>query len=343
MRRGVMVLWAALALGLAARAEATEFVDPWPEGAAVAGIEGRRVEFATRSPFALADVRAGEEAAPSTLGRATLYLPRGYSRERPAPAVVMLHGAGGVLGARELTYGPQFAAMGIAALVVETYGARRDRATTFTERLIEITEAMFLADAFAALDWLAQEPAIDPRRVALVGFSYGGMVALLAAFEQVARAYAPDGRRFAAHIAYYGPCIARLRDRRATGAPVLMLYGTADEIVDPKRCAEVMGDLEAGGAAVRTIAFPGAFHQWDGGFGGPYRIGRTLNDCRLTVEADGIARDDNTWLAMSGSFSRKIILGLCAGSGGYLIGRDDAVRAQSNRAVAEFLARAFAR
>lgn len=343
MKRGVIVWGAVLALVLAGRADAAEFVDPWPEGASVAGIEGRRVEFATRSPFALADAGNGDEAAPPTPGRATLYLPRSYSRERPSPAVVMLHGAGGVLGARELTYGPQFAAMGIAALVVETYAARRDRATTFTERLIEITEAMFLADAFAALDWLGQEPAIDSGRVALMGFSYGGMVALLAAFEQVARAFAPNGRRFAAHIAFYGPCIARFRDRRATGAPVLMLYGTADEIVDPKRCAEVMRDLESGGASVRTIAYPGAYHQWDGGFGGPYRIGRTLNDCRLTVEEDGIARDDNTWLAMSGSFTRKIILGLCAGSGGYLIGRDDAVRAQSNRAVAEFLARAFAR
>jgi hypothetical protein len=39
---------------------------------------------------------------------------------------------------------------------------------------------------------------------------------------------------------------------------------------------------------------------------------------------------------------RKIILGLCTGSRPYPIGRDDAVRARSNRDFGAFLARVFA-
>jgi hypothetical protein len=54
-----------------------------------------------------------------------------------------------------------------------------------------------------------------------------------------------------------------------------------------------------------------------------------------------MARDVDSGLAMSGPFMRKIILGLCSGSEGYLIGRDDAVRAKSNRVLALFLTRAF--
>lgn len=44
---------------------------------------------------------------------------------------------------------------------------------------------------------------------------------------------------------------------------------------------------------------------------------------------------------MTGPFLRKLILGACVGSEGYLIGRDDAIRARSNAEVGAFLMRAF--
>ena len=46
---------------------------------------------------------------------------------------------------------------------------------------------------------------------------------------------------------------------------------------------------------------------------------------------------------MSTVFYRKVILGLCAPSEGYLIGRNDDVRARSNPALGDFLERAFNR
>jgi hypothetical protein len=46
---------------------------------------------------------------------------------------------------------------------------------------------------------------------------------------------------------------------------------------------------------------------------------------------------------MSGPFLRKIILGLCTAGRPYPIGRDDVVRAQSNRDLANFLSSVFAR
>jgi hypothetical protein len=44
---------------------------------------------------------------------------------------------------------------------------------------------------------------------------------------------------------------------------------------------------------------------------------------------------------MSSVFYRKVILGLCADSDGYLIGRNDAIRARSNRDMGAFLERAL--
>src|SRR3546814_19779154 len=94
---------------------------------------------------------------------------------------------------------------------------------------------MFLADAYAALDYLATRPEIDAGRVALVGFSYGGMVATYAAYAQVAERYAPNGRRFAAHVAFYAPFIAEFEDGRSPGATGMLLWGGRDPPRDPGR------------------------------------------------------------------------------------------------------------
>jgi dienelactone hydrolase len=282
--------------------------------------------------------RDAPHAEPTT-GIASLYLLPGSNAAVPlrsVPAVILLHGAGGVLAAREHTYGRQFAAMGAVALVIDVFGARRNRATGFTERLLEITESMAIADAYAGLRFLAARPEIDPNRIALVGFSYGAMATMYAHNAGVARLMAPGGERFAAHAAFYGPCIAQFADPRTTGAPLLILYGTGDALIDPARCEEFAADARRGGSAVDVIAYPGALHQWDGGqLRRP--IGRLLNRCRLSVQEDGGVRDLRTGLPMSGPLLRRAILALCVDDEPYMIGADSAVRARSNRNLGRFL------
>lgn len=313
----------------------------WPDHETVDGRRGEIVTYPSHSPFTLWEVGKSATLDPPTDARAALFMPENASAADPVPAVVLLHGAAGILGARELTYGAQFAEMGVAALVIDAFGARRDRAAGFIERLLEITETMVLADAYAGLRYLDALPQVDGDRVALMGFSYGGISTMLAAFAQTAEALNPGGKRFAAHVSFYGPCIARFDDIRATGAPVLMLAGSEDGIVDPARCAEIVADLRAGGAEAEFVLYEGAYHQWDGRFPGPRTIGRNLADCDFNVNAKGVVRDTLTLLPMSGPFLRKVILGVCSDSAGYLIGRDDAVRDRSNRDVGAFLMRAF--
>jgi hypothetical protein len=112
--------------------------------------------------------------------------------------------------------------------------------------------------------------------------------------------------------------------------------------MQPDRCEQAANDLWAGGSHVEIIVYPGAVHQWDGGMERRL-IGRQLGGCRFRVERDGTVRDLNTLLPMSGPFLRKIILGLCTAGRPYPIGRDDVVRAQSNRDLANFLSSVFAR
>jgi len=310
-------------------------VNPWPDPATVRNVREERVTFRSSDPFAPSDIGSAPERSISSV----LFLPTDARPKRAIPAVVMLHGSAGMIYDRA-KYGPQLAAMGIAVLLVETYDSRRDLATSFIDRVLHITETMFVADAYAALHYLANRPEIDGRRVALAGFSYGGMATEYAMYAQMAEALSPDGLRFAGHVAFYAPCIARFADSRTTGAPLLMLYGADDELMRREHCEEVATDLRAGGSHVDIVSYPGAVHQWDGGMPRGV-IGRQLAGCRFMVSRSGTVRDQNTGLPMSGPFLRKIILGLCTGSRPYPIGRDDAVRAESNRDFGKFLARVF--
>lgn len=343
MRLIVPLLCAALVAAFAAAAPAAaavrDLTKAWPAGSALNGF-GQPVTFPSESPFSLS---GGEDGAtpPAATAQGTLFLPPGASKDAPVPAVIMLHGSAGVLSAREMNYGRQLAAMGVAALVVDSFAARRHLGTGFLDRLMNITEAMLIADAYAGLRYLKGLGSVDPSKVVLAGFSYGGMATTYALYDQVARRFAPDGLRFAGHVAFYGPCIVRFSNSKTTGAPLLMLYGTGDAIVDPDRCAEVEADLEKGGSAVERIAYDGAYHQWDGGRGGPRKIGRNLAPCQFRVLESGTVLEARTYLPMTNAFSRKVMLGLCSDSEGYMIGADEEVRAKSNADFGRFLAEVF--
>src|SRR5947207_1547462 len=182
---------------MAAAVNWTRLSEPWPDPAGVADIQGGPVSWPSSSPFAIEDIGGDLDDAPATTALGRFYLPPGPHAARSVPAVVLLPGSGAVLASRELTYAPQLARMGVAALVVDSFGARRDRGTEFIERVLNITETMMLADAYSGLAFLATRPEIDPRRVVLTGFSYGAMAtvyALLCAGGRQARATASKWR-----------------------------------------------------------------------------------------------------------------------------------------------------
>ena len=333
----VAALAACLSLLLPLRAApALEPGAPWPDPATVTDVHPVTIALASADPFTPADWK---RAAPRTVP-ALLYLPPGASAAHPVPAVVLLHGSIGNYRERGFRYGLPLAAQGVAVLIPETYAARADLGHSFIGRALHITETMFDADAYAALDALRHRPDIDAAHVTLIGFSYGGMATQYAATATIADRFARSGERFAGFVSYYGPCIARFDDVRTTAAPLLMMYGGRDQLIDHARCAAVADDALRGGSAVTVVDFPDAVHQWDGEMA-PRLIGRHLAACDFRVDRQGLVHDRRTGLAMTGPISRGVILFLCTGSRPWPIGRDEAVTAQSDAVLSRFLGTVF--
>ena len=118
----------------------------------------RRVRFDSIRPYLLEDVTK----APRSEAAGTLYLPEGEAEERPG--VVVVQGLGGPKPEREDVYGAKLAKAGYAALVLDSFEPRGLGGASDKRKALQITTWALLADAFAAMRFLGDQPGVSPRR-----------------------------------------------------------------------------------------------------------------------------------------------------------------------------------
>ncbi len=169
-------------------------------------------------------------------------------------------------GYRDVNEGYAAAELRKAGFATLTYDSFASRGTT--GMVLSASPAYLpagVADAYAALRRLADEPRIDTTRVALLGFSFGGDIAHLTALELLRSALDP-GQRFAAHVAFYpaGSIGAMAEVNAYTGAPVLMLLGEKDDNLPVAKMENYLGYARRAGhaAPVELVIYPGAVHAW---------------------------------------------------------------------------------
>lgn len=181
----------------------------------------------------------------------------------PHPAVVIVHGSAGV-DSRGKGYVIALNAAGFVTLEIDLWAARGVRSPQ--ERPKTIVET--LPDAFAALDYLSHHVSVDPKRIGIMGFSWGGIVSMLSATARAQR-FAKDGQTFAAHAPFYPACwtyntVPGFEFAELTGAPVFIQSGAADLYDDPDSCERLVASLpDKAKANVTFKTYPGATHAWD--------------------------------------------------------------------------------
>jgi len=181
-------------------------------------------------------------------------------------AVVIVHGTGG-MDAKGPLYALGLNAAGIATLEIDLWSPR-GLAGGWDGRPKHVKET--LPDAFGALDFLAGQARIDTRRIGIMGFSWGGVVSLLAADKSYAAELSPNGLRFAAHAPFYPVCFAYNKIpgypfRDLTGAPIYILTGADDKYDDdPGICQKLIDSLPVEQrSAVELKVYPDAEHGFN--------------------------------------------------------------------------------
>jgi len=189
----------------------------------------------------------------------TLYLPENASS--PCPAVVLVHGTSGINMVGRLYREPVLNA-GIAIFEVDF------KTGIFTGPMDRPTIDTFLPMAFAALMELRKNPAIDPNRIGIMGFSMGGGVTMRTAVDENRKRWLGNEKGFLAHAAFYPvskPLIKIIEHSSGmTGAPIIVFYGTEDSYGEGKAVPELRNMLKKKfNFDISTVEYAGATHDFN--------------------------------------------------------------------------------
>ena len=148
---------------------------------------------------------------------------------------------------------------------------------------------------YGALNYLANRPDIDPQRIGVMGFSWGGGLSLSSTTLALTQRFTGGQLRFAAHAPFYPVCWPLLRlvsdpkapgygaYKKLTGAPVLVFAGGEDDYDEPDTCQKFIASLpEEARSHVSLKYYPKATHGWD------------------SQERAKVFHDDSAWLGRGG-------------------------------------------
>jgi len=177
------------------------------------------------------------------------------------PAVVFLHGSGGVNASHD-RWAQEMLALGIATFIMDSFTGRGIVQTSTDQA--QLGRLAMIVDAYRALELLARHPRIDPQRIALIGFSRGGQSALYASVRRFQRMHGPAGLEFAAYIPFYAACNTTFRDDGdIADRPIRIYHGLADDYVPIGPCRPYVARLRAAGKDVILTEYPNAHHAFD--------------------------------------------------------------------------------
>ncbi len=210
--------------------------------------------------------------------------PAGFDPSRRYPVIVEVYGGPHVQTvSRAWNGGPDrlYLEAGYVVFQLDNRGSG-NRDVKFQSALAGRLGSVEVDDQIAGIDWLRTLPFVDPARIAVTGWSYGGYMTLMMMTDPRARlkagaAGAPptDWREYDTHYTerYMGQpgeraaaydAAAVLPRLPALSGRLLLLQGMADDNVQISNSFAVMAALQARGVPFDLMLFPGQRHGVQG-------------------------------------------------------------------------------
>ena len=248
---------------------------------------------------------------------ALLFRPSRASAKGDAPAVIALHGCGGLyraqrgsdrsserpLSERHATHAETMLDAGYVVLFPDSLGSRglREICTIRAgERTVNPQRRRL--DTLGALRWLAQQPGVAADRIALLGWSHGGSTTLatINAGHRDVVSFRGEGAAppfFRGAVAFYPGCRAASRDAQwQPDIPTRILIGGADDWTPAEPCEALGTRARERGWPVEVTVYPGAHHGFDAPRGRVVHRGDVPNGVNpgqgVHVGPDPAARED---------------------------------------------------
>jgi dienelactone hydrolase len=177
------------------------------------------------------------------------------------PLVVLVPGSGGINAGADV-WDRQFEAMGISTFTLDSFAGRGIVSTVVDQS--QLGRLNGILDLYRALEILAAHPRVDPNRIAVMGFSRGGLTTLYASLKRFHKMWNPRGIDPAAYIALYPPCTTTyIGDTDVGNHPIRMFHGVSDDYVEIGPCRAYFQRLRQTAADVQMVEYPDAWHAYD--------------------------------------------------------------------------------
>jgi dienelactone hydrolase len=150
----------------------------------------------------------------------------------------------------------QLAKMGYVALAADMYGegkssAHPDEARAMMESVRQNLKT-WLGRANAAIQVLRENEFVDPKRLAAIGYCFGGATVLQLAYS---------GADLLAVVSFHG-ALPVPESTQAIKARILILQGADDPFVTQETLQKLKSTLDQGKVKYQFIAYPGAGHSF---------------------------------------------------------------------------------
>lgn len=210
--------------------------------------------------------------------RMTLMKPEGQG---PFPAIVMVHQCAGLNGA-VMANAREAVAQNYVVLMIDSLTPRGVESVCYGPKN-GVNFFRGVRDALQAAVHLRGLPYIDAKRIAMVGFSWGGMVGLLASSPHYASSM-QAGAGFTAVASVYPGCFTITPNGRPPfeivnadiNRPLLVLMGEDDTETPAGECVSKLEAAKRAGATIEWHVYPQTTHCWDC----PALDGRSKTDFR---------------------------------------------------------------
>jgi len=200
----------------------------------------------------------------SAVLHAQLYKPDG---DGPFAVVIALHGCGGLTGHSEPVlpryrdWAEELLKDGKAVLFPDSYGSRELGPQCRVKERRVTARRERVADILAARQWLMQQPWVAGDRISLLGWANGASALLWAVRPQLSLHHA--GPDFRSAIAFYPDCRLSSGLGWSARVPTLVLIGAKDDVSSPPACRQMVDGAHGRSALTRIVVYPSAYHDFD--------------------------------------------------------------------------------
>ena len=247
-----------------------------------------RIELYTIQSMTLSDqefLMGNKNGSPVTISGELRY-PR--KKMKKYPVIILVHGSGGVSGYVD-DWAQVINKLGVAVFILDSFTGRGLYKVNNDQS--QLGRLAMIIDSYRALDLLAKHERVDPKKIALMGFSRGGQVTLYSSLKRFHRLHGSQNE-FSGYIAFYPSCITQYKDdKNIVDKPVRIFHGSADNYNPVETCRDYVKSLSAKGNDIVLNEYKNAHHVYDyKKLVKPFVLkkAQTTRSCRLKEIGDGI-------------------------------------------------------